>query len=48
MFNFDFLFVTKNRIIAREELLQGEKVILKVLVARDSLSQAVFAHVVSS
>ena len=48
MFNFDFLLITKSRITTRAALLEGEDVILKVLIARDSLSQAVFAHAVSS
>ncbi len=47
VFSFDFLFITENRIVPREALLKDE-VIMKILVARDSLSRAVFAHAVSS
>ena len=47
-FAFDYMFVTKDKLIMREELTEEDekKVLLKILVAKDSKSRAIFAHVV--
>ena len=47
-FQFDYLFLTKSgKILTRAELLEdSEEVALKILVAKDSWTKAVFAHVV--
>ena len=47
-FQFDYLFVTKTgKILTRDELLKNsEEVTLKILIAKDSWTKAVFAHVV--
>ena len=48
-FQFDYLFATKNgKILSREELLadDSEELSLKFLVAKDSWTKAIFAHVV--
>ena len=42
------MFVTKNKVILREELTEEDekKVLIKILVAKDSKSRTLFAHVV--
>ena len=47
-FHFDYMFVTKTgRILTREELSTGsEEISLKIIVAKDSWTKSVFAHVV--
>ncbi len=42
----DYLYLTKSRVVDREALLAGEEVEMKVLVAKDSESTAIFAHAV--
>ena len=49
MFSFDYLFLTKNKDIKRRsEVLEDEEVTVKVLVACDAKSKAVFAHTVEA
>ena len=49
VFSFDYLFITKSRDIKRRsEVLDGEEVTVKVLVATDATSKAVFAHTVEA
>ena len=46
-FSFDYLFITKSRkYLSSSELQQGDEVELKVLVAKDSSTKAIFGHVV--
>ena len=47
-FAFDYMFVTKDKVILRDELTEEDekKVLMKILVAKDSKSRAIFAHVV--
>ena len=47
-FAVDYMFITKDKIIVREELTEEDekKVLMKILVAKDSKSRAIFAHVV--
>ena len=46
--SFDYLFITRGQLLRRGELEQEEEdgALLKILVAKDSESKAVFAHVV--
>ena len=46
-FAFDYMFVTRDRLIVREELTEEDKnkILLKILVAKDSKRLALFAHV---
>ena len=46
---FDYLFITSDKILTRSELTEDEeqKVMLKVLVVKDTKSRAIFAHAVS-
>ena len=48
-FAFDYMFVTKHKVILREELTEEDEkmVLIKSLVAKDSKSRALFAHVVT-
>ena len=48
VFNFDYLYITKSRVVSRRDMVEGEDVVLQILVARDSQSRAVFAHAVPS
>ena len=45
---FDYLFITSDKILTRSELTENEeqKVMLKVLVVKDTKSRAIFAHAV--
>ena len=47
---FDYLFITKDKkVVDRNELLANKyEVAMKILVAHDTWSKAVFAHVVES
>ncbi len=45
VFSFDYLLVTKNKILIAGEPTEDE-IILKIIVAKDSSSKAIFAHVV--
>ena len=45
-FSMDYLYLTKSRVVEREDLLAGEEVEMKVLVAKDSKSKIIFAHAV--
>ena len=47
-FAFDYMFVTKDKVILREELTEEDEkiVLMKILVGKDSRSRAIFAHVV--
>ena len=45
-FSMDYLFLTKSRVVEKEDLLEGEEVEMKVIVAKDSQSKTVFAHTV--
>ena len=42
----DYLYLTKSRVVEKEDLLEGEEVEMKVIVAKDSQSKTVFAHTV--
>ncbi len=49
VFGFDYLFITKDKkVLKKKELLEGadEEVLVKILVAYDTHSKAVFGHVV--
>ena len=46
VFSFDYLLVTKNKILIAGEPIE-EEIILKIIVAKDSSSKAIFAHVVN-
>ncbi len=44
---FDYLFCTKNKRMAlKRDLLENEEVDLKILVAKEAVSKAIFAHAV--
>ena len=45
-FSMDYMFLAKPMTIDKEALLEGEEVEMKVLVAKDSQTKAVFAHAV--
>ena len=47
-FAFEDIFITKDKIVPRDELTEQDekKVLMKILVAKDSKSRAIFAHVV--
>ena len=46
-FSFDYLFITRNKkVLTRQQLAEGDEVELKVLVAKDAATKAIFAHVV--
>ena len=47
VFAFDYLLVTRDgRILTREEAKESDSILLKVVVAKDSRSKALFAHAV--
>ena len=45
-FSMDYLYLTKSRIVTKEELIDGGQVEMKVLVAKDSQTKTVSAHTV--
>ncbi|MBV61870.1 MAG: hypothetical protein CMH65_11270 [Nevskiales bacterium] len=47
VFGFDYLLVTRDgRFLARDEVKEADAILLKVVVAKDSHSKAIFAHAV--
>ena len=44
----DYLYCTKSRVVRKEDLMEGEEIEMKVLVAKDSKSKTVFAHAVEA
>ena len=47
-FSMDYLYCTKSRVVRKEDLMEGEEIEMKVLVAKDSKSKTVFAHAVEA
>ena len=47
-FAFDYMFITKDKVVPRDELTEEDEknILMKILVAKDSRSRAIFAHVV--